>query len=115
MAERIRSSDEVIARTEITGCSSGGTIEAWRQSKVVSGKSWLAALDSRTRETHKEAHGETVGLDDDFRVGAGHGPGPGQIGLPEEDCNCRCSLTAVLTERSFRSSRNGRRREAALR
>ena len=29
----------------------------------------------------------------DFEVGDGSGPAPGQIGLAEEDINCRCSMT----------------------
>jgi HK97 family phage portal protein len=92
MAGRIRSSAETIARTEVIGASNGGALEAARQSGVVKRKTWLAALDERTRETHVEAHGQSVGLDEDFQVGAGSGPAPGQIGLPEEDINCRCTL-----------------------
>jgi len=54
---------------------------------VVKGKVWLAALDDRTRETHVQAHGQERALDEDFEVGAGSGPAPGQIGLPEEIAN----------------------------
>jgi SPP1 gp7 family putative phage head morphogenesis protein len=96
MAERIASSKETIARTEVIGAANGGTLEAWKQSDVVESKVWLAALDDRTRETHAEAHGQSVGLDEDFQVGDGSGPAPGQIGLAEEDINCRCSMTAEL-------------------
>lgn len=96
MADRIRSSKEVIARTETIGAANGGTLEAWKQTGVVTGKVWLAALDDRTRDTHVLAHGQTVGIDEDFEVGAGSGPAPGQIGLAEEDIQCRCSMTAVL-------------------
>lgn len=96
MAGRINSDAETIARTEVVGALNGGTVEAWRQSGVVKGKRWLAELDDRTRETHQVAHGQTVGLDEDFEVGAGRGPAPGQIGLAEEDINCRCTVTAVL-------------------
>jgi HK97 family phage portal protein len=97
MGDRIRSSEEVIARTETIGAYNGGTLEGWRQSGQVQGKTWLAALDDRTRETHVAAHNQTVGIDQDFRVGAGKGPAPGQIGLPEEDIQCRCAMLAVLT------------------
>jgi SPP1 gp7 family putative phage head morphogenesis protein len=96
MGDRIRSSDEVIARTEVIGAYNGGTLEGYRQSGVVDGKQWLASLDDRTRETHVAAHGQVVALDDDFEVGAGRGPAPGQIGLPEEDIMCRCAMLAVL-------------------
>ncbi len=96
MAGRIRSDSETIARTEVIGASNGGTLAAWRQSDVVVGKTWLAALDERTRETHVAAHGQERKIDEDFEVGAGRGPAPGQIGLPEEDINCRCTMLAVL-------------------
>jgi SPP1 gp7 family putative phage head morphogenesis protein len=96
MAERIRSTPETIARTEVIGAANGGTLEAWRQSGVVQRKTWLAALDARTRDSHVEAHGQTVALEADFVVGGHLGPAPGQIGEPDEDINCRCSMTAKV-------------------
>lgn len=97
MADRIRSSATVIARTEVNGAVNGGAILAAEQSGVVQGKTWVAALgDERTRETHIAAHDQTVKLDDDFQVGAGAGPSPGQIGISAEDINCRCFLNFVL-------------------
>jgi HK97 family phage portal protein len=102
MAGRIESSSETIARTEVIGANNGGTLLAWEQTEVVAGKTWLAALDERTRETHVEAHqryqNDPIGIDEDFEVGEGSGPAPGQIGLPGEDINCRCTMTAVLKE-----------------
>ena len=96
MGDRIRSTPETIARTEVIGASNGGTLEAWKQSGVVKGKVWLAALDDRTRDSHREAHGQQVGIDEDFRVGGAAGPAPGQMGVAEEDINCRCTMTAVV-------------------
>lgn len=96
MAGRIRSSKETIARTEVNGAYNGGTLAGWRQSGVVVAKAWLATLDNRLRESHAQAHGQSVGLDDDFTVGNGQGPHPGAIGLAEEDVQCRCGMIAVL-------------------
>jgi SPP1 gp7 family putative phage head morphogenesis protein len=96
MGDRIRSSGEVIARTESLGAYSGGVTESWRQSGVVKGKTWLSAIDDRTRPDHVDAHGQEVGLDEDFDVGDASGPGPGMMDDPAQDCNCRCSMTAVL-------------------
>ena len=96
MGDRIRSSKETIARTEANTASNQGTLESWRQSGVVEQKEWLAALDDRTRETHIDAHGQRVGIDEDFQVGACSGPSPGQTGCGEEDINCRCTLLPVL-------------------
>lgn len=95
MGDRIRSSAETIARTEVIGATNGGTELSWKQSGVVKAKAWLSALDDRVRETHVEANGQQVGLNENFQVGEGEGPTPGQIGLPEEDINCRCTITAV--------------------
>ena len=100
MGDRIHSSAEVIARTEVHTASMGAKLQAYKQSGFVTGKTWLAALDERTRDSHVAAHrkyqAEPIGLDENFEVGAGSGPAPGQIGLPEEDIQCRCVM-----QRSF--------------
>lgn len=93
---------EMISRTEAVRATSVGDIEAWRQSGVVSEKSWLSALSGRTRESHIIAHqtyqAEPIGLDEEFIVGRGSGPGPGLIGLPEEDINCLCVMLPVVNK-----------------
>lgn len=95
---------EMIARTEAVGATTGGTLEAWEQSGVVELKTWLGSLDSRIRDTHISAHNtyqaNPIPIQDDFFVGAGSGAGPGLIGLPEEDINCRCVMQPVVSERS---------------
>ena len=103
MGDRIRSSEEVIARTEVNGAANGGSLEAWKQSGVDVKKAWLSALlPDRTRETHFEAHDRynecPIGLDEDFDVGGGSGPHPGAIGLAEEDINCLCSMVPVVMD-----------------
>lgn len=102
MQDRIRSTPEVIARTEVIGASNGGSLLAYKQSGVVQKKTWLAALDERTRESHLAAHAmyqkNPIGLDEEFRVGNGAGIAPGQIGLPEEDIQCRCTMQPVIEE-----------------
>ena len=96
MGDRISSNAQTIARTETIGALNGGSQIAWEQSGVVAGKEWVAALDERTRDTHIAAHGQRVKLNDDFSVGGGSGPQPGQIGIAEEDINCRCSAVPIL-------------------
>ena len=98
MGDRIRSTPETIARTEVVGASNGGTLASWKQSGVVVGKVWLASLDGRERDTHgaNGAHGQRVGINEMFIVGDGQGPAPGEIGLAEEDINCRCTMTAEV-------------------
>lgn len=98
MLDRIRSSAETIARTETQTAYTGSQLAAWRQTGVVEKKSWLAALDDRTRDSHREAHGQTVGLNEPFTVGGATGDGPGLMGAAEEDINCRCTTIAVLED-----------------
>jgi len=98
MGDRIRSSPETIARTEVIGASNGGTMLSWDQTDVVKGKTWLSALDPpRVRPAHEQAHGQTVALDEDFEVGGESLPYPGaDEGSAENVINCRCTMTAVL-------------------
>jgi len=102
MGDRIRSSAETIARTETIGALNGGSLLGAKQSGVDSKKTWIAALDQRTRDSHIDAHTQyqqnPIPLDDDFMVGGGGGQAPGQIGLPEEDINCRCAIGWVFDE-----------------
>lgn len=106
MGDRIRSTPETIARTEIIGALNGGTQEAWRQSDVVSGKTWLSSLDDRTRTPdngdefdHVAAHGETVGLEDDFQNTGEPLEFPGADGGSAANViNCRCSMKAEIKE-----------------
>jgi len=90
-----------VARTESAVAVNRGTLEGYRQSDVVERKEWLSAPDAR--ETHQAAGAQYQGsgaipIDQDFHVGAGHGPCPGSIGLPEEDINCRCFLSPVVSD-----------------
>lgn len=95
MAERIRSSAETIARTEVNGAASGGSVLAWEQSGVVDKKEWVAALDARTRDDHVDAHGQVVGLDESFDVGGESLAYPGDgAGSPGNIINCRCVMVA---------------------
>jgi len=97
------SSGETIARTEVVGAFNGGTELAFKESGIVASKAWLAAIDDRTRESHVQAHGQTVPVDADFSLEGGSGPAPGQItvqgaSVPQENINCRCTIVAVLGE-----------------
>jgi|GEM_PF-553441 len=96
MGDRIKSSGEAIARTEVISSSNAARIEGWKQSGTVDKKEWVAALDERTRESHVTAHGQTVALDADFTVGGATGPGPGNMSSAGESVNCRCVVVPVI-------------------
>lgn len=104
MGDRIRSTPETIARTEVIGSYNGGTKEAWKQSGVVTKKRWLSTLDDRVRTPengddfdHKGAHDEVVPIDEPF-VRTGEpldfpGDGAGSAG---NVINCRCTMTGIV-------------------
>jgi SPP1 gp7 family putative phage head morphogenesis protein len=80
---------ERVARTEMTVAQNQGNLQQFRQAGV-EGKRWWTAEDERTRETHLDAHGQTVQLSEMFQVGLDAMDGPGQGSDPAENINCRC-------------------------
>jgi HK97 family phage portal protein len=88
-----------IARTETGRAANFANVEAYEQSHVVEGKLWLATMDAKTRETHREANGQTVALEEKFTVGDEELDYPlDPTADPSETINCRCTTTAVLRE-----------------
>lgn len=85
---------DTIARTETVAAYNGGDaagVKAFPPEARPVEKSWLAALDNRTRESHALADGQTVGIDETFDVGGvpmdrPHDP----AAPPSEVVNCRC-------------------------
>lgn len=90
----------VIARTETHGGSQYGSMEAARQTGLVTQKQWLAADDERTRQSHRDAEDEgPIDMDSAFPVGDSLLQYPGDpAGAPEETINCRCVMTYVIPE-----------------
>ncbi len=87
---------ETIARTETNSAASLGQQAAWEQSGVVKGKEWIAALDERTREAHRQADGQQVPLDSRFVVGGEQLEYPGDPnGSAENVINCRCTVAPI--------------------
>jgi uncharacterized protein with gpF-like domain len=70
-------------------------------------KIWIATLDNRTRHTHAMLDGKDVALDKLFDNGLMRPRDPN--GVPEEVCNCRCSLKYGVGQSTgkTRSSRLG--------
>ena len=85
------------ARTAITSAHSLGKLKGYERAADMGidvKKQWLAALDSRTRSSHRHLDGETVKLDAEFSNGLkypGDPDGPGS-----EIYNCRCTLVPVV-------------------
>ena len=85
------------ARTAMTSAHSLGKLKGYERAADMGidvEKQWLAALDSRTRGSHRHLDGETVELDAEFSNGLkypGDPDGPGS-----EIYNCRCTLVPVI-------------------
>lgn len=89
---------ENIGRTEVLGSLNQGRNDALRQA-VDDGliteeniqRVWRTAMDERTRDSHADANGQVVGLNEPFVVGGVEIQYPGDFDAPpEEVINCRC-------------------------
>lgn len=90
-----------IARTEGGRVSSLATQKAYEdaeQAGVSLQKRWLSTLDKKTRHSHQELDGQTVGIDEDFTspITGAKGQGPRLLGRASEDINCRCTTIAIV-------------------
>lgn len=91
---------EVIARTETHTAANYAQREAVRAIDLPGvQKEWLAVEDARTRESHAQADGQVVGMDEPFVVGGAHLMFPGDPDGPaEEIINCRCVIAFIGPE-----------------
>lgn len=89
------------ARTCMTGAQNAGRIESLHRAKdmgIKVKKQWLATLDGRTRDSHREMDGVTVDVDDTFDTPLGSKmeyPGDINNGKDADIWNCRCTMVYV--------------------
>lgn len=86
------------ARTEMMSVTNAGTLEGFRQSKVVKYKKWKCECGGRSRDTHIAADNIVVLVDEPFVVGGYQlmHPGDRSLGAPaREIINCRCCMSGV--------------------
>lgn len=85
------------ARTALTGAENAGRVSSYDRARGMGidvRARWMATLDSRTRDSHRQLDGEVVGDDGKFSNGLrypGDPEGPGA-----EVWNCRCTLVASI-------------------
>ena len=87
------------ARTAMTAAENKGRINSYERAQNLGiglKKEWVAALDRRTRASHRALDGEKVDVDKKFSNGLMYPGDPN--GRPEEVYNCRCTLIAALDE-----------------
>lgn len=89
------------ARTAITSAQNGGRMDGYKrlaEMGVQMQKEWIATLDERTRNSHRDMDGERVPYDKTFSNGLmfpGDPSGPGR-----EVWNCRCTMRSIFPENS---------------
>ena len=99
-ADRGRTAAQRDARTAYTGAQNAGRIGAMHQAEDLGlevKKRWLATLDDKTRDTHRDLDGQEVGPDEPFITSNGDEimyPGDPH-GQPGDVFNCRCRVITV--------------------
>lgn len=105
--EYSKSQAERITRTEVIRASNEGTLDAWKQSDVVTGKQWLTAEDDRVDEDCSDMNGVIVDLDTSYNGAikdlfdeetASKLLDYGSVQEPPLHPNCRCTLLPVLID-----------------
>jgi uncharacterized protein with gpF-like domain len=82
-----------IARTELIGSMNAGAYTGALSTGLKLNKVWLATSDKRTRDTHREADGQRVDINQAFNVGGDSAAYPGDPALSAaERIRCRCSV-----------------------
>lgn len=96
----------MLARTDLNGIANGGSILAARLvngsseagEPLVGYKQWIATEDERTRESHAQADGQVVPIDQPFQVGGEEADYPASPDLSDEEAaNCRCAVGFLET------------------
>lgn len=94
-----RSRAVTIARTEATFARNLGFDDVYSNNPFVTGKTWVAAGDKDTRDSHAALNGTTVGIGKPFQSAGGKMMFPGDTSLgagAEEIVNCRCRIKAEV-------------------
>ena len=95
-----------IARTEVNTAANRGSLIAAQATGLKLKKEWLATMDKRTRDTHRNVDGQTVNMDMLFQVGNDQMECPGDRGgkagrqktSAKEVVNCRCTCLYIPVE-----------------
>lgn len=95
-----KSRSATIARTETHGAANASVQAAAQETGIPMLKQWVASGGERTRDDHRRANGQRVGMNEDFIVGGRRMAHPGDSrGGAEQVINCRCSVVHVVDTR----------------
>lgn len=88
------------ARTVMTNAENLGAVDAMKRAKskgISLKKTWVAALDFRTRHTHRLLDGQTVDVDKPFQGDGFEISYPGDMSAPPKEIyNCRCTIISQI-------------------
>lgn len=100
------------ARTMMTNAQNAGRQESYQRAKKMGikiRKTWLATLDGHTRTNHHKLDGQTVDIDEPFKIGGYSIMYPGdRHAKPEMVYNCRCTMISEVVDYP---SENAQRRD----
>ncbi len=86
-----------IARTEVAILSNKASRVGAEATGVEYRKQWMAFLDNRTRDAHREANNKSVGKNEKFLIGIDRMEGPGdETASAGNIINCRCRLAYLV-------------------
>lgn len=89
-----------ISRTEVHSSYNESKLETMIRAESVEGKQWVASGLDNMRDTHGEADGQIVLVDEPFIVDGEELMYPGDPnGSPENVINCACTMIPVLRKR----------------
>lgn len=82
-----------IARTEVISASNYGNLLGAQETGIKMNKVWISTRDSRTRDIHLDADGQSVDINGFFLVGGDRMQFPGDPSASAENViNCRCAI-----------------------
>jgi hypothetical protein len=86
-----------VAETDATRVYNAGVVDGGKASGVQGVmKQWITMEDEKVRSTHEPLNNLVVPLDADFVSWDGdHARAPGLFTLPENNINCRCTLSLI--------------------
>ena len=99
------------ARTAMTGAQNAGRIEMLHEARAMGinvKKKWLATLDKRTRDAHRNLDGQVQEIDKPFKSDFGDIDYPGDFhAAPANVYNCRCTLIYEYPEYMPKNAKRG--------
>lgn len=103
------------ARTAMTAAQNAGRIDTMHRAEnmgIFVRKQWLATLDRRTRDSHRQLDGQEQDIDKPFKSELGDIMYPGDPEAnPANVCNCRCTLVHVYPKYENLIAWKGERRD----